>query len=57
MPVLWFWLAFTVAKAMNLDILQTVRDAVSKAIAEGQSERTFKQNLEPLLKQKVLRVL
>lgn len=44
--------AFTVAKAMTLDILQTVRDGVSKALAEGQSERTFKQNLEPLLKQK-----
>lgn len=44
--------AFTVAKAATLDILQTVRDGVSKALAEGQSERTFKQNLEPLLKQK-----
>lgn len=44
--------AFTVAKAMTLDILQTVREGVSKALAEGQSERTFKQNLEPLLKQK-----
>jgi SPP1 gp7 family putative phage head morphogenesis protein len=44
--------AFTVAKVMTLDILQTVRDGVSKALAEGQSERSFKQNLAPLLKQK-----
>jgi SPP1 gp7 family putative phage head morphogenesis protein len=44
--------AFTVAKVTKLDILQDIRDAAEKALAEGQSERTFRQNLEPTLKQK-----
>lgn len=44
--------AFTVAKVAKLDILQDIRNAADKALAEGQSERSFRQNLEPTLKQK-----
>lgn len=44
--------AFTVAKVAKLDILQDIRNAADEALAEGQSERTFRQNLEPTLKQK-----
>ncbi|NCJ05197.1 phage head morphogenesis protein [Synechococcales cyanobacterium C] len=44
--------AFTVAKAAKLDILQSIRDAFTQALEEGQTERSFRQNLEPILKQK-----
>jgi SPP1 gp7 family putative phage head morphogenesis protein len=44
--------AFTVAKAMREDILADIRAAAEKALAEGESERTFRQNLEPVLKGK-----
>lgn len=44
--------AFTVAKAMREDVLADIRAAVDKALAEGQSERTFRDNLAPTLKQK-----
>jgi SPP1 gp7 family putative phage head morphogenesis protein len=59
--VTWDWeeqvgeshnLAFTVAKALTLDILQSIRDSVSTALAEGQTEEQFRRNLEPTLKQK-----
>jgi len=41
--------AFTVAKAMRLDVLQTIRDAVDKALAEGETLRTFRKGLIPEL--------
>ncbi len=44
--------AFTVAKAMRLDILQDIRDGVDKAIAEGKTFQQFRSELEPLLKRK-----
>lgn len=45
-------IAFTVAKVLVLDVLQTIKDAVAKALAEGQSEESFRRDLEPMLKQK-----
>ena len=44
--------AFTVAKAMRLDILEDVREAVDAAIAEGSTFREFARRLEPLLRRK-----
>ncbi len=44
--------AFTVAKAMQLDVLDDIRAAVDKAMATGQSFREFQNNLAPLLKEK-----
>lgn len=44
--------SFTVAKAMELDILQDVRDGVLKAIAEGQTLHQFRKELTPLLQKK-----
>ncbi|WP_299734009.1 phage minor head protein [uncultured Endozoicomonas sp.] len=44
--------AFTVAKAMKLDVLQDVRDGVLKAIAEGQTLQQFRKELTPLLQEK-----
>lgn len=41
--------AFTVAKAMRLDILEGIREQVDKALAEGQSFAQFKRELQPLL--------
>lgn len=41
--------AFTVAKAMRLDILEGIRAAMDKALAEGQSFGQFKRELQPLL--------
>lgn len=41
--------AFTVAKAMRLDILEAIRSAVDQAIADGQSFGEFKRELQPLL--------
>jgi len=41
--------AFTVAKAMRLDILQTIRDAVNDSLTSGRSFSDFLNELEPLL--------
>lgn len=41
--------AFTVAKAMTLDILETIRAAVDQAIEDGQSFAEFKRELRPVL--------
>jgi len=42
--------AFTVAKAMNMDVLQSIRDVVDKAISEGITFEQFQYELEPTLK-------
>ncbi|MEL3907948.1 MAG: phage minor head protein [Treponemataceae bacterium] len=44
--------AFTVAKAMQIDVLDDIKKAVEKAIAEGHSFEHFKKDLKPLLQQK-----
>jgi Phage Mu protein F like protein len=41
--------AFTVAKAVELDVLQAFRKTIDKAIAEGQSFETWKANVKPEL--------
>jgi SPP1 gp7 family putative phage head morphogenesis protein len=43
-------LAFTVAKAMRLDVLQTIRDEMQKVFDEGITLDTFRKELEPKLK-------
>lgn len=42
--------AFTVAKVMRLDILQTIRKDVEKALADGLTFEEFRSSLEPRLK-------
>ncbi|SFM84063.1 phage head morphogenesis protein [Nitrosomonas communis] len=44
--------AFTVAKAMQLDILRNIREAVDEALVEGTTFETFRKSLELLLMQK-----
>ncbi|MDD3466009.1 MAG: phage minor head protein [Campylobacterales bacterium] len=44
--------AFTVAKAMRMDILKDIRGALDSAMKEGKSFQTFKKELEPILKSK-----
>ncbi len=44
--------AFTVAKAMQLDILRDIRAAVDSALADGTAFADFRKNLKPLLVQK-----
>ena len=44
--------AFTVAKAMKVDILTYIRKAVDEALAEGTTFRQFQQRLEPILREK-----
>jgi SPP1 gp7 family putative phage head morphogenesis protein len=44
--------AFTVAKAMRMDVLQDLREGVGKAIAEGTTERQFIKDLTPKLQAK-----
>jgi len=43
---------FTVAKAMQMDLLKDMKDAVEEAISEGQTFAQFKKNLEPTLRKK-----
>jgi hypothetical protein len=43
---------FTVAKAMQLDVLADLHNATIAAIEKGESFDTFKKNLKPLLQQK-----
>jgi hypothetical protein len=44
--------AFTVAKAMQLDVLSDLHTAVVDAMEKGQSFESFKKNITPLLQQK-----
>ncbi len=44
--------AFTVAKAMKIDLLGDIRQEVENAIANGKSFSQFKESLEPVLKSK-----
>jgi len=44
--------AFTVAKAMRLDILEDIRREVDAAIRDGTTLATFQKNLEPTLRKK-----
>jgi hypothetical protein len=43
---------FTVAKAMQIDVLSDMHSAVTQAVEKGQSFETFKKNLKPILKEK-----
>jgi SPP1 gp7 family putative phage head morphogenesis protein len=43
--------AFTVAKMMDVDLLQSVKDAVNEAIANGTTLAEFKKQLTPKLQQ------
>ncbi|MDR0403374.1 MAG: hypothetical protein LBH35_07290 [Treponema sp.] len=44
--------AFTVAKAVQLDVLSDLHSAVIEAVEKGQSFESFKKNLKPVLQQK-----
>jgi hypothetical protein len=44
--------AFTVAKAMQIDVLSDLHNAVIQAVEKGQSFDTFKKSIKPILKQK-----
>lgn len=44
--------AFTVAKAMRLDVLQDIRSGVLDALTQGKTLRQFEQELTPLLQAK-----
>lgn len=44
--------AFTVAKAMRMDILMDIREMVEKALKEGLTFQEFKKELEPKLRAK-----
>lgn len=44
--------AFTVAKAMRMDILKDIRDALDMALAEGTTLEEFRKNLIPILQRK-----
>lgn len=44
--------AFTVAKAVQLDILEDVREAVEAALTEGKTFRQFSKELTPVLEKK-----
>ncbi len=42
-------MAFTVAKAVEMDVLQSIRDELQKNLSNGMTFRDFKKNLEPTL--------
>ena len=42
--------SFTVAKAMEIDLLEDIRERVDRAIAEGTTFEQFREELEPLLR-------
>ncbi len=44
--------AFTVAKMMQVDLLDDVKKALEKAIAEGQTYEWFKKQIHPIMQQK-----
>ena len=44
--------SFTVAKAMQLDVLSDMHNAVIQAVEKGQSFDTFKKSIKPTLQQK-----
>lgn len=44
--------SFTVAKAMRLDVLEDIRKAVDRSIAEGITFEEFQEQLEPTLKKR-----
>lgn len=44
--------AFTVAKAMRLDILQDIRSAIDQALADGTTFQDFKKQMTPILQAK-----
>ena len=44
--------SFTVAKAMQIDVLSDMHNAVTRAIEDGQSFETFKKSIKPTLQQK-----
>jgi hypothetical protein len=44
--------AFTVAKAMQLDVLSDLHNAVVDAMEQGQSFESFRKNIAPVLQQK-----
>jgi len=44
--------AFTVAKAMQLDVLSAIRDAVDQSMAKGETFRQFQKDLQPTLEKK-----
>ena len=44
--------SFTVAKAMEVDILRDIRGAVNRAIAEGRTFEQFRDELEPMLRRR-----
>lgn len=44
--------SFTVAKAMQIDVLDDMKKAVEKAIKDGQSFESFKKNIKPTLQKK-----
>ena len=44
--------SFTVAKAMQIDILEDMRNAIDEALAQGKTFEWFKDELEPMLARK-----
>lgn len=44
--------SFTVAKAMQTDILKDIREAVDQALAEGKTYQQFQKELKPFLEKK-----
>lgn len=45
-------ISFTVAKAVQMDVLRDIQDGLKRALAEGETFEQFKQSLTPLLQQK-----